>query len=75
MLYNILLPINCYIGNNTTKCHSRSMGDNRNLTGYFIRMFLHILWALHQILDISNPHEYALSVTKYSVLQLPVKAV
>ena len=27
------------------------------------------------ILDLPNPHEYALSVTKYSILQLPVKAV
>ena len=35
MLYNILLPINCYIGNSTTKCHSGSMGDNRHLTGVF----------------------------------------
>ena len=35
MLYNILLPINCYIGNNTTKHHSGSMGDNRDLTGVF----------------------------------------
>ena len=35
MLYNILLLINCYTGNNTTKCHSRSMGDNRDLTGAF----------------------------------------
>ena len=25
MLYNILLPINHYIGNSTTKCHSGSM--------------------------------------------------
>ena len=32
MLYNILLPINCYIGNNTTKHHSKSMSDNRDLT-------------------------------------------
>ena len=24
VLYNILLPINCYIGNNTTRCYSRS---------------------------------------------------
>ena len=45
------------------------------LQGYFIRKFLHFLWALHQNLDISNPHEYALSGTKYSALQLPVKAV
>ena len=35
MLYNILLPINQYIGNNTTKCHSRSMSDNRDLTRVF----------------------------------------
>ena len=27
----ILLLINCYIGNNTTKCHSRSMGDDRRV--------------------------------------------
>ena len=35
LLYNILLPINCYIGNNTTKHHSRSMSDNRDLTETF----------------------------------------
>ena len=35
MLYNILLPINYYTGNNTTKCHSRSLSDNRDLTGVF----------------------------------------
>ena len=35
MLYNILLPINCYIGNSTTKCHSGSMNDNRDLTETF----------------------------------------
>ena len=35
MLYNILLTINCYIGNSTTKCHSRSMSDNRDLTETF----------------------------------------
>ena len=75
VLYNIPLPINCYTGNTTTKCHSGSMGDNRDLTGDFIRKFLHFLWSLHQILDISNPHEYALSVTKYSILQLPIEAV
>ena len=45
------------------------------LQGYFIRKFPHFLWPLHQILDISNPHEYALSVTKYSILQLSVEAV
>ena len=35
MLYNILLLINCYIGNSTTKCHSRSVSDNRDLTETF----------------------------------------
>ena len=35
MLYNILLPINCYIGNNTIKCHSRNMSNNRDLTETF----------------------------------------
>ena len=32
MLYNVLLPINHYIGNSTTKHHSGSMSDNRDLT-------------------------------------------
>ena len=45
------------------------------LQGNFIRKFLHFLWPLYQILDISNPHEYALSVTKYSILHIPVEAV
>ena len=35
MLYNILLPISCYIGNNTTKHHSKGMSDNRDLTEVF----------------------------------------
>ena len=35
MLYSIPLPISQYIGNNTTKHHSRSMSDNRGLTGVF----------------------------------------
>ena len=35
MLYNILLPINHYIGNSNTKCHSRSISDNRDLTETF----------------------------------------
>ena len=48
MLYNILLPINHYIGNSTTKHHSRSMSDNRDLTKHFIRKFLHIIRLLHQ---------------------------
>ena len=35
VLYNILLPINCYIGNSTTICHSKNMSDNRELTETF----------------------------------------
>ena len=72
MLYNILLPINCYIGNNTTKHHSRSMSDNRDLTDIASENFPYFLRLLHQILDVSNPHEYAHSVTKFSILSLPV---
>ena len=32
MFYNILLWINHYIGNNTNKCHSGNMSDDRDLT-------------------------------------------
>ena len=32
LMYNVL-PINWYIGNITIKCHSESMGDNRDPTG------------------------------------------
>ena len=35
MLYNILLLINHDIGNSTTKHHSGSMSDNRDLTETF----------------------------------------
>ena len=35
MLYNILLPINHYMGNDTTKHHSGSMSDNRDLARVF----------------------------------------
>ena len=35
MLYNVLLLINCYTGNITTKHHSESTSDNRDLTGTF----------------------------------------
>ena len=51
------------------------MSDNRDLTGVFHQKVSLLLRSLHQILDISNPHEYAQSVTKYSILQLPVEAV
>ena len=51
------------------------MSDNRDLTGVFHQKFLHFLKSLHQILDISNPYEYAQSITKYSILQLSVESV
>ena len=35
MLYNILLLINHYTGNSTTKHHHKSISDNRDLTGVF----------------------------------------
>ena len=35
LLYNILLPINCYTGNITTKHHSKNTSDNGDLTGTF----------------------------------------
>ena len=35
MLYDILLPVNCYVGNSTTKCHGGSMSNNRDLTETF----------------------------------------
>ena len=76
MLYDILLPINCYIGNNTTICHSRSMSDNRELTETFhqnISSFYKVIAS--SFLDISTPHEYAHNVTKFSILPLPLKVV
>ena len=51
------------------------MSDNRDLTETFLQKILHFLRLLHQFLDISNPYEYVHSVTKYSILPLPVKAV
>ena len=42
VLYNVL-PINRHTRNVTIKCHSKSMGDNRDLQEYCIRKFLHFL--------------------------------
>ena len=72
MLYNVLLPINCYISNNTTKCHSRSKSDSRDLTETFHQKISSLPKVIASVLDISNPHEYVHSVTKYSILLLPV---
>ena len=72
MLYNILLLINHYISNNPTKCHSRSMSDNRDLTDISSENFFTSLGYCISFLDISSPHEYTHSGTKYSILPLPV---
>ena len=49
------------------------MIDNRDLTDTLHqKIFSHFLRLLHQILDISNPHEYSHGVTKFSILPLPV---
>ena len=55
MLYNILLLINCYIGNSTTKCHSGSMSDNRDLTETFHQKISSYYKAIaFSLLDISS---------------------
>ena len=75
MLYNVLLLINHYTSNITTKCHSKSMSDNRDLTGIFHQKISSLP------VNISSGSRYfqssliSFSVTKYSNLQLPVKAV
>ena len=71
MLYNILLLTNCYIGNNTTKCHSGIEILQRHSSENFFILQGHCI----SLLDISNPHEYAHNVTKYSILPLPVRVV
>ena len=52
VLYNVLLPINHYIDYNTTKHHSGSMSDNRDLTETF-----------HQ--KISSVSKVIVSVSRY----------
>ena len=59
----ILLQINCYIGNGTTKCHNRSMSDNRDVTETFHQKILHIIRSLHQPSRYFQFHEYAHNVT------------
>ena len=56
VLYNILLPINCYIDNNTSKCHSSSMSDNRDLTETFHQK----ISSHHKVIAsiMSNPCQY-----------------
>ena len=61
MLYNILLPINQYNGN-AINAITKTMSDIRKSQWVFHQIFR----SLHQplsiasdLLDISNPHEYA----------------
>ena len=51
------------------------MSDNRDFTGVFHQKISSLPKVIASDLDISNPHEYTQSVTKYSILQLPVEAV
>ena len=85
MLYNILLLINQYNGNNAICAIAKIMSDIRKSQWLFHQIFR----SLHQprsiasdLVDISNPHEYAdicysikKHVVKYSILPLPVEAV
>ena len=64
LLYNILLLINRYSGNNAINAIVEAMSNNPN--GYFIRLIYQILRSWHQplsiasdVLDISNSHKYA----------------
>ena len=67
----IFLLINCYTGASTTNAIAEVWVIIPTPVGYFIRKYIHFLWALHQILDLSNPHEYAqvlLSIVHYNFL-------
>ena len=62
MLYNILLQINLYNGNNAKNMIAKTMSDIRKSQWLFHQIF----GSLHQplsiasdLLDISNPYEYA----------------
>ena len=75
MLYNILLPINCCTGNITTECHSKGMSDNRDLTETFHQKFSSLPVSIASDSRYFQSSWICFSVTKYSSLQLPVKAV
>ena len=51
------------------------MDDNRNLTGVFHQKVSSLPMIIASDSRSFHPHEYALGVTKYSISQLPVKAV
>ena len=75
MLYNILLPINCYTGKITTKCHSKSMSDNRDLTETFHQKVSSLPVSIASDSRYFQSSWICFSITKYSSLQLPAKAV
>ena len=75
MLYNILLLINHYTGNITTECHSESMSDNIDLTETFHQKVSSLPVSIASDSKYFQPSWICFSVTKYSSLQLPVKAV
>ena len=41
MLYNVLLLINCNLGDSTTTCHNGSMSNNRDLAETFHQKISH----------------------------------
>ena len=59
MLYNILLLINHYVGNITINAITKTMNNIGIPHGYFIRSLGHCISIASDLLDISNPHEYA----------------
>ena len=61
VLYNILLPINCYIGSILIYMIVETMRNIKISCGYFIRSLGHFITPsiASDLLDISNPHEYA----------------
>ena len=75
MLYNILLLINCYTGNITTKCHSESMSVNRDLTETFHQKVSSLPVSIESDSRYFQSSWICFSFTKYSSLQRPVKAV
>ena len=75
LLCNILLLINRYTGNISTKCHSESRSDNRDLTEAFHQKVSSLPVSIASDSRYFQPSCICFSVTKYSSLQRPVKAV
>ena len=74
-MYNIILLINRYTGNITTKCNSESMSDNRDLTETFHQKVSSLLVSNASDSRYFQSSLICFSVTKYSSLHLPVKAI